>query len=192
MSKKTIESVINSGNHIIVQVKNNQPTLLQECERFSDTKEADTKLTLPLEKCHGRIEERTILVFKGFMVAEPGWSLIKALIVMHRTRQSFSTKEKKWHVAHEKSFYISTVCLSAYEYMQGIRAHWGVENQNHYVKDVSMLEDNSRIRINPENFSRLRSWALSILRINQVHNISKTLYANALNCLSALQYYGVQ
>jgi len=39
--------------------------------------------------------------------------------------------------------------------------HWLVENSNHYVRDVTMLEDSSRIRINAHIFAKLRSFALN-------------------------------
>ena len=69
-----------------------------------------------------------------------------------------------------------------------IRGHWGVENRNHYVRDVTMREDASRIRRNPGIFARLRSFTLNILRKNNITNVSEALYDNAL-CLDNLRTY---
>ena len=62
-----------------------------------------------------------------------------------------------------------------------IRDHWGIENKNHYVKDVSMNEDNSRIRKNPHIFASLRTISLNILRANKVKNIKNKLFQNGCN-----------
>src|SRR5919112_1782324 len=62
-----------------------------------------------------------------------------------------------------------------------IRAHWGIENRAHYVRDATLGEDASRIRNRPDVMARIRSVALNILRANGVQNIRQALYANALN-----------
>jgi len=62
-----------------------------------------------------------------------------------------------------------------------IRAHWGVENRAHYVRDVTLGEDASRIRRKPGVMARIRSLALNVLRANGVQNISLALYANAVS-----------
>ena len=112
-------------------------------------------------------------------------------MVIRRIRQVFSTKVKKWNQTQETSFYISTTSLNPSEYMHAIRVHWAIENKNHHVKDVTLAEDASRIRVNPGNFARLRSWALGILRINQIKNVSKALYENTLNISAPLNYSGI-
>jgi predicted transposase YbfD/YdcC len=48
---------------------------------------------------------------------------------------------------------------------RAIRAHWGIENQLHWVLDVTFREDASRIRKGhgAENFSLLRRMAIGLL-----------------------------
>ena len=67
----------------------------------------------------------------------------------------------------------------------GIGAH---ENKNHYVRDVSMCEDASRIRINASIFARARSFALNILRANGETNIADALWNNVLDFNRLLAY----
>jgi predicted transposase YbfD/YdcC len=69
--------------------------------------------------------------------------------------------------------------LSASAFCQAIRQHWGIENSNHYVRDVTWGEDKSRIRTNPHLFAKLSSFALNILRHNQVDNVSLERFENA-------------
>ena len=39
--------------------------------------------------------------------------------------------------------------LPAEIFASAIRGHWAVENENHWVRDVTLAEDASRIRVNP-------------------------------------------
>ena len=119
------------------------------------------------------------------------WDLVKVVIKVQRYRQLFNTKTKTWKNSDETSFYISTIVLSAPEFCQAIRDHWGIENRNHYVRDVTMGEDKSRIRTNPHIFAKLRSFALNILRHNQVDNVSLELFENAMNLAKVLNYEGI-
>ena len=78
--------------------------------------------------------------------------------------------------------------MSARKASDAIRSHWGVENRNHYVRDVSMFEDASRIRSNPGIFARARSFALNILRANREKNIADALWRNALDFNRPIAY----
>lgn len=176
---------------MIVQVKENQAVLLEDCKFTRDKMKPDAQFIAPIEKGHGRIEHRSIFIFKEFFTTDADWWHVKELAVVDRIRRLFVTKEKKWVEEHETSFYISTISLSAPEYMYGIRAHWGTENKNHHVKDVTLSEDASRIRKNPGNFAKLRSYALGVLRINKIKNVSAALYENVLNISTPLSYSGV-
>ncbi len=69
--------------------------------------------------------------------------------------------------------------------------HWGIENRNHYVRDVTLGEDKSRIRVNPGVMARLRSFTLNILRANGAENIAKTLWLNTINPLAIMRYKGI-
>ena len=88
----------------------------------------------------------------------------------------------------EEAYYISTKKLSAKDFNKAIRSHWKIENSNHYVRDVTLKEDASRIRKNPQNFSKLRSFALNVLRYNCVKNIAKEIYENSLSFKKITKY----
>jgi hypothetical protein len=72
------------------------------------------------------------------------------------------------------AYYISSLRLHAAQFAQGIRAHWGIENRLHWVKDVVLEEDSSRIRLGnaPANLSIIRSLAIAILRYNGYSSIT--------------------
>ena len=178
--EKTLEVAKENGNEVIVQVKENQKTLFHDCQTTVDTIPPDDIYQEPITKGRGRIETRRVEVFATDMSITDvsKWSLVEAIVKVKRTRQVFDTKAKRWQRGDETSFYISTVALTAEEFCVGIRHHWGIENGNHYVRDETMGEDKSRIRTNPHIFAKLRSFALNILRANNVENVSLETFNN--------------
>ncbi len=190
--EKTLETAIETGNDAIVQVKSNQPTLLKDCQTIAETTTPDEVYQEPVTKTRNRIESRKVEIFiDPILTHAQKWSLVKVVVKVERFRQLFDTKTKSWKNSDETSFHISTIVLRAQEFCQAIRNHWGIENRNHYVRDVTMGEDKSRIRTNPHIFAKLRSFALNILRKNKVDNVSLELFVNCMNLDNVLNYVGI-
>ena len=190
--EKTFQTADETGNDVIVQVKNNQKTLLNDCKTVAETSVPDDVFTEPAEKARNRIESRGAEVFLSPAVTDTEkWGSVRAVIKIDRFRQRFDTKSKKWKDTHETSFYVSTAVLSANRLSHGIRGHRGEENKNHYARDVSMSEDRSRIRRNPHIFAKLRSFALNILRKNKVENVGRELFSNCMNIDRLFDYAGI-
>jgi len=187
--KKTFEAARKSGNFLIAQVKANQQTLLDAIETISATDDAyDTSLTVD-KKSHGRHEHRLVETFEAAGRLGPDWKgLIKTAVRVTRHTWRKDTKTGLWQQTSETAFYASQITLDAKTIGDAIRQHWGIENRNHYVRDVSFFEDQSRIRNKPGHFARLRTFALNIMRANQTKNVSRELYINALNPEHAMSY----
>ena len=139
---------------------------------------------------HSRHERRCYEVFDAAPTLEnSGWAgLISRIIRVTRTTLMRRAKTGMWHRRKEVCYYVSSAPVSAKKAGEAIRSHWGIENRNHYVRDVSMLEDMSRIRVNPGIFARTRSFALNILRANGEQNIADALWRNALDFTRVLDY----
>jgi len=186
----TIKAASEHAVDVLVQVKANQPTLLEDCQRTASSAQPVDHYQEPVEKQRNRIESRTVDVFAPDQVTDTDkWGgAIQSIIKVFRDREVFDTQSKTWRDTSEISWYISTRLVDAETYCKGIRQHWGVENRNHYVRDVTLHEDASRIRVQPTVFARLRSLTLNILRVNHVKNISQEVYANALNFSRLFRY----
>ena len=187
--EKTLEAAEETNNDVIVQVKGNQKTLFNDCKTTAETTPPDDVYQEPVTKARNRIESRKVEVFTDVIISdEKKWRLVEAIVKVERMRRVFDTKTKSWKQSDETSLYIATTVLSAEVFCQAIRNHWGIENRNHHVRDVTMGEDRSRIRTNPHIFAKLRSFALNILRANNVENASLELFNNCMNLNNILNY----
>ena len=77
-------------------------------------------------------------------------------------------------VSLETRYYISSLESDAQRFLQATRSHWGIENQVHWVLDVSFREDESRIRTGnaPENLTIVPHMALNLLRQDRTSKAS--------------------
>jgi len=191
---KTIEAVKASGGEALLQVKSNQPSLEAAFEALPAQHEP--------EDCHveigkirrNRREKRVVEVFKaGSILDLPEWQThaVEAVRVTRTVLRKDVATGWNWRCRHEVAWYASTRDgNSAAYYAAATRGHWGVENRVHYVLDVSMHEDASRVRKSPTILSILRSFALNILRFNKVNDVADALWRNAMNLSRALAYAG--
>jgi predicted transposase YbfD/YdcC len=93
-------------------------------------------------------------------------------------------------IQEEKIFYLSSLKMTAQEFGIKIREHWKIENQLHWVKDVVLQEDKSRIRSGkaPQNMAIIRSIVINIFRNNGIKSITEGLrmWANNIKYLFGL------
>lgn len=117
----------------------------------------------------GRKEKRTIKTYKANDFIKKDWLGAKTLIYVKRER--IVKKEK----AVTYSYYLSSLSLPAKEFSKGIRHHWGIENRLHYVKDVTLKEDESKIKNGngPIILSLIRNLIINIARINRANGVKK-------------------
>lgn len=188
--KKTFLAAREANSHLLVQLKGNQAGLLRKARMIA----AHTAPLAGHESIDGnrraRHERRRIEVFDAVpeLRKTPWHGLIARLIRVTRTTLSRHAKDGMWRRREEVSFYLCSDAISAEAAAKAIRGHWGIENRNHYVRDVAMQEDASRIRANPGIFARARSFALNILRANGENNIADALWCNALDINRVLEY----
>ena len=193
LSKKTLEDVAASGNQALVQVKENQPALLQQLRNLTETAPVQDQ-SYSRDDGHGRLEERLVETFDiGDLLTDTDWhQSLKIVIRTSRVRLLRNTKTGLWDESSEVAYYAaSTDHLTAEQAGKAIRQHWGIENRNHYVRDVTLGEDDSRIRTNPGAMARMKSFALNILRASQIKNVSQATWENALCFDNILKLKGI-
>ena len=140
--RQVADQILQVGGNYLLQVKSNQPTLLQELEdSFPKTGKGCT-LHKEEDLGHGRIETRQMksLVLTPEMqedsYAFKDWAGIKSIHQL--TRQRYDKRSGK--ETCEVSYYISSLQDSK-RVFRAIRDHWKIENQLHYMLDVYLGED---------------------------------------------------
>lgn len=191
MPKKTFEQA--SDTHgLLIQLKDNQQNLLEDIGCLVKTIEPTQTHIIKNEVGHGRITTRTTSVYQqniSDFILDPEWdSHIKTVVKITRSSAICNAKTKQYDNRSETAFYLCNRLINADKAHQVVINHWGIENRNHYVRDVSLQEDNSRIRKNAYNISVLRSLAINIFRKNNIANIKGELYENSLNWTKVFSY----
>jgi len=135
----------------------------------------DTARTL--DKGHGRRERRTLKATTALneYLDWPGVAQVGQV-------ESEVVKEGK--TTHETRYFITSVSRvvgDAGQLLKWVRGHWSIENRSHYVRDVTMGEDSSRIRklSGPQVMAALRNATIGFLRTMGVTNIAEALRRNA-------------
>lgn len=195
LPKKTIRVIKKTRNNCVLQVKWNQWYLHHECKLIPQRKTPIETHSEAWKRARGRRERRTVEVYERKDCDTPEvddrGNLIKSVCVVTREARMKDTKNKCHTQRNEVSYYVSDKIYSAEQFQKIIRWHRGVENEFHYVRDVSMWEDNSRIRKNPDKMFRLRSWWLNIMRQHWVTNISKEMDENHMSLELLIERYPI-
>jgi hypothetical protein len=129
----------------------------------------------------------------GEDLAKTEWApFIKTIVRVTRLTWLRSAATGLWDQRRQVAHYVSSARdLRASTWADVVRGHWGIENRNHYVRDVSYDEDRSRIRDNPGIIARARSFALNILRHNGATNVAQALWSGALKLDHILAYKAI-
>ena len=165
--KKIAQQIITQEGDYLLALKGNQSTLHDNVKAFFeplDEQEASLSAYEYVEKGHGRLTTRRCDVITDIetLDARENWSNLSAIIRL----QCETTYLVDHRTTTETRYYISSLDRSAEEIESIIRAHWQIENNLHWVLDVTFSEDDCLIHTPnaAENFSLLRKIALTLLK----------------------------
>jgi len=150
------------GAHYLVTVKGNQPGLLRQLRSlpWNDVRTGHVSEG----RGHGRIEKRIVKV----VTVRAGLAFPHAAQAIQVTRKTRRPGSRKWRA--ETSYAITSLPAGQAKPAQlaaWLRGHWKIENQLHWVRDVTLGEDASTARTGtgPHVMAALRNLAISILRL---------------------------
>lgn len=160
----------------LVQVKENQAALLQQCEKLAATQTAMAELDAG-DKANGRVISRRAKLFSiAQKTMAPRWqaSGLSTLVVI--TRETFQVSKQK--TTMDTSYYISNQTIrsediaSSEDLAQAIQGHWGVESNN-WIRDVTFCEDKIKVKAGNQGqiMARLRSLAIELIRKTGIKNL---------------------
>src|SRR5271156_7230391 len=128
IAKKTFEVAAEANTALIVQVKDNQPTLNQKIQEIAST-------TAPIDaigsrtKGRNRDERRTVTVFDpAEELATTEWHPhVAAIVCVERKVFTRIVSSGLWDWSTETAFYVSNTTLTAVNAADAIRGHWKIE-----------------------------------------------------------------
>jgi len=160
--------------HYHFTVKGNQPTLRQDIVRYFEERQAPDFVEATALG-HGRIETRKIWTTQA-LNAYLEFPHVRQAFVIERERIEKTTGTRSLELA-----YGITSCppdqATPQQVLQANRGHWSIENSCHYILDWNWDEDRSRIRTKygPENVSRLRRLAISLIKAKGVPSVAQKI-----------------
>src|SRR5437667_1711386 len=118
---------------------------------------------------HGRIDVRTLQAYTGPLPDLVRWpDLAQVCRLVHQTQ-----RHARWHTeVHYKITSLPPERAGPTDLLRLSRAHWAIENQLHYVRDVTLGEDSSRIRsgASPQAMAAMRNLILGLLHRHGMAN----------------------
>jgi len=163
--------ILEANADYVLSVKENQGNLFEDIsvlfaiDQAQNFKYASFEYAKTTNKGHGRIEIRECWStsnpeYLSLIRNLQNWTSLQSIAMVVCTRIIAETQTK--HVR----FYISSLPSNAKHILETVRKHWAIENELHWILDVALNEDHSRVRKDqaPQNFAVLRHIALNLLK----------------------------
>ena len=145
--REIARKINDKGADYVLALKDNQPTLAEDVRLF-DAEQSAGKPMRPSSKPRpstattGRIEMRKVTVYQNveWLQERHAWPGLKSLVKVESRRE---IGEK---IETETRFYLASAVLTAIAAAAFARGHWGIENALHWVLDMAMRNNESRVR----------------------------------------------
>lgn len=190
--RATAERILGQGGDYLMVVKKNQPALYADIETFFRgtllPQEDDRDTYAYSGKGHGRLETRTLACSSG-LSGYLSWP--EAEQVARRCCRRVDIKSGK--VTSEVTYAVTSLDrkrAGARQLEALWRGHWTIENREHYVRDVTLLEDRCQMHEGnaPRALAALKNGLLAALRYRGWRNIAGAIRYFAVSAARALAF----
>jgi predicted transposase YbfD/YdcC len=182
----TLSILAASRCHYVVSLKANQKTLFLQAQQQVETTVALSEATHQ-EQNHGRQTQRHVRVYAAPAELDKRWHACEITRIIWVKRDGIRDGQP----FVQEHFYISNWALDAAAFLDVIRQHWQIENGLHWVKDVTLKEDDPPRRggYAPISWAVIHSFLITAIRrlgcrtipdgmrelANQVHDVFRLL-----------------
>lgn len=174
------------GAHWLLIVKDNHPKLRATLAALPWKRVPVTDRTVDAD--HGRKEIRSLQVVQ----VRAGIDFPHAALALRMTRR----RQVQGRAATRETILAITDLswhqIQPRQLAEAMRAHWGIENRLHWVRDVTFGEDHSQVRTGngPAVMAALRNLAISLHRRDGATNIAQALRHTSRHPARALKFIG--
>jgi len=189
------QQILDQGGHYLMMVKKNQRRLWDDLDLYfqippsaADGEAWDAVQTIGKE--HGRIEVRTLECGSG-MGADLEWPAIQQIIRRTTERTHVKTGKRSVTVTYGiTSLPADEVTAAELETLW--RGHWTIENRKHYVRDVTMGEDDGQMYRGdaPQALAAVRNALIDLFRWHGWTNIADAIRHYGASVKRALALVG--
>jgi predicted transposase YbfD/YdcC len=162
--------IIRQGNDYVITLKENQGTLYRQVVRRAHCCVPQSQVQ-QWEQGHGRQIQWTVSTFELTQTIQQRWAGAQQAVHIRYVGK------RQGQPYQEDVYYLTSLKGDATDLMERIRAHWGIENRLHWVKDVVMQEDGASIRASaPASLMAiLRNLVVSLFRVHGYPSIIKAI-----------------
>ncbi len=182
---ETVAAIKKHHAYYLLMVKDNQETVRKDIQEYFDHTNDTCDSASELQSGHGAVIKTTVTTSHASdMIAYLTSSWIDISTVGRIHRQG-TRKEKGVVTAVDETVYFiaSTPKLTAQKALKFIRNHWKIENNLHWQKDYTYLEDRQTVRLAtaPQVMTFLRSMAINLLTLMKFASVTDTVRRFQMN-----------
>lgn len=180
--KSIAKTILNKEADYILALKGNQGELYDDVKTFFEGEEGqELPAFVTNDGEHGRIETRSYKICDNIdwlRKRHPAWEGLKSIGMVN---SRVETKGSDGRVSSETRFYISSLSSDVALFARGVRGHWGIENNLHWVLDVVFDEDRCRTRKDnaPHILTVFKRSAINIINKNKGKRSIKSIIRRA-------------
>lgn len=166
--KNIAKEISEADADYVLTLKANHGTAYEEVSRFlADARQRNFAgvahdFVETTDKEHGRFEIRRYWITEqiDWFADRTQWEKLRSFALVESEREVAGQRRV------EQRVFLSSLAPDARRLAQAVRGHWSIENQLHWVLDVQLGEDDSRVRVGhaAENLATLRKLVLNLLR----------------------------
>lgn len=174
--------------HYHFTVKGNQKTLLNDLQDYFQPRRKDPADASETNIGHGRIETRKIWTTTRLNEYLEFPYVAQAFMIEREVIQ-----KKTGEISCETVYGVTSQAdhdAKAIDILHTNRNHWCIENCCHYILDWNYDEDRCRIRsqYGPENISRLRRFAIGVIKAISKKGVAETMRNLTMNIRLVFDY----
>ena len=162
---KIAQQIMDQNGDYLISLKGNQGTLHEDVKLYFNSKQTCPEIgNEAYDAGHGRFEKRTVFAssdIEWLKKSHPKWAGLTSIIAVTAERETPKKTTK------ETRYFISSIDATDPKRLgQIVRAHWGIENNLHWVLDYAFDEDDQRTRLgnSAANMAILRHMALNLIK----------------------------